>query len=146
MIWWYHTSPCTCLQKCHTLNVKIILFLTSRMLAYKILTLHYLTLNLTLLSCWTFYNGTYPRVSPKTAALCGEHDSVRSRHSARPMRAARRPAVQHQPASLPPRRLLLLQAHARVFTPFQHRPSRFLLSVFEALKAPASPMKRSYVH
>lgn len=52
---------------------------------------------------------------PNTAVLlCGEHGSVRSRRSAWPLHAVRRPAVRHQPASLPPRRLLLLHAHARV--------------------------------
>ena len=60
-----------------------------------------------------------PHVGPKTAVLCGELSSMRSRRSARPLRAARRPAVQHQPASLPPRRLLLLRAHARVLKPTQ---------------------------
>lgn len=50
----------------------------------------------------TFCCGTFPFVGPKTAVLCGKQDSVRSRHSARPLHAARRPAVQHQAALLPP--------------------------------------------
>lgn len=78
-----------------------------------------------LVSCWTWCCGTSPCVVPKTAVLCGEHRSVRCRHSARLLHAARRPAVQHQPASLPPRRLFLHRAHARVFC--------FLGGIFYAL-------------
>lgn len=80
---------------------------------------------------WTFCCGTFPHVGPKTAVLCGEHGSVRSRHSARPLRAARRPAVQHQPASLPPRRLFLLGAQARVFTQFtKKQTSCFIVNIW----------------
>lgn len=70
---------------------------------------------------WTLCCGTFLRVAPKTAVLCSDHGSVRSRHSARPLRAARRPAVQHQPASLPLWRLPLLRAHGSRLTLFSKR-------------------------
>lgn len=93
----------------------------SLMLKY-MLTLHYLIPqnHCSIVSCWAPCYGTFPPVwVQKQLSLCGELCSVRSRLSARPLHAARRPAVPHQPASLPPWLLLQLRAHAQVlrFTP-----------------------------
>lgn len=78
--------------------------------------------------------GMFPRVAPKTAVLCGQHGSLRSRLSARTLRAARRPVVQHQPASLPSRRLPAIRAHARVLRISQTQTNADFLSAFGDLK------------